>query len=379
MIGNDEPIIYPINSPKIVIGSAEGADIVISSQGISRKHIILLSENDSYFIVDQGSTNGSYVNEERLVPGRKVEFTSFFPVRLGHDVLLSLLSDEEEISNLIEIPTTLKPAKKEIKNDSTRVISLKELQGSAKTDKLIRSLNEKKAFKKSAGNPKETSKKKNKNWTPYIALGFFISVAIYNIYFSPKISETESQPILERPGKEVVVKKKAPKIEKLIPQDELVPIEKLTSLLADLKCITENEKLVCDKLELKEEWGVSQIGLTFFIMAGVDDSLMKAQEILKTQEDSELLREVVMGVYLAKILELYPDFTGFQNVKIYVSLFKKDQNTSAQFFVGAAFYPHSFLKLKNRLSLGSLSAAQNGGMDALLDFKKYYRTLTDRR
>jgi pSer/pThr/pTyr-binding forkhead associated (FHA) protein len=374
LVGNDEPIIYPINSSKMVIGSAEGADIVISDKGISRKHILIISENDSYFVVDQGSTNGSYVNEERLIPGRKVEFTSFFPVRLGSDVLLSLLSDEEEMkSTLIEIPSSAKVKSSEPRNNSTRVISLKELQ-KPQTEKLIRSLNEKKSAKNNALNKTPAKKKKPRNWMPYLTLTFFLGVAVYNIYFAPKISDQPDQTTQERPGdREVVLRKpKAPKVPRLIPVDELLPQEKLVNAYNELKCITEEEKKMCDGLGLSGEWGVTQIGLNFIITNLVDDSLMRSQEILKNSEETDLLKEVTLAVYLSAILESKIEFDLKSDIKIYVALFKKVEGASPQLFVSGAFYPKTFLKLKNILSLGSLTSAQNGGMDALIEFKKHY-------
>src|SRR5690606_19797388 len=109
LVGSDDPIIYPINSAKMTLGSAETCDVIISAEGISRRHLTVIAEDDQYFVIDQGSTNGSFINEERLVPGRRVEFTSFFPVRLGDNTLLSLISDDE---NELREPLVLPPREK---------------------------------------------------------------------------------------------------------------------------------------------------------------------------------------------------------------------------------------------------------------------------
>ena len=98
LVVNGDVQVFPLNRPKIIIGSGESSDIVLKTEGVSRKHVFVLVEDDQYYVVDQGSTNGTFINEERLQPGKKVEFTSFFPVRLGENVLLTLLSDDESSS-----------------------------------------------------------------------------------------------------------------------------------------------------------------------------------------------------------------------------------------------------------------------------------------
>src|SRR5665647_2055045 len=100
LLGSDDPIIYPLNKPKLIIGSDPACDIVIPGVSVSRKHLVIETERDTFYAIDQGSSNGSYLNEERLVPGRKVEFTSFFPIRLGDNILITLLSNEESENSL---------------------------------------------------------------------------------------------------------------------------------------------------------------------------------------------------------------------------------------------------------------------------------------
>lgn len=62
-----------LNLPSMVIGKkAGGADVVIPfGRMISRKHCRIIRKSDGYYIIDMGSTNGTYVNQERLVRGRE--------------------------------------------------------------------------------------------------------------------------------------------------------------------------------------------------------------------------------------------------------------------------------------------------------------------
>lgn len=94
-VEGSEPTTHKLSKSKTIIGSGADCDVVVSADGISRKHLAVLVENDQFFVIDQGSANGTFVNEERLVPGERSEFTSFFPLRLASSVTLALLSDEE--------------------------------------------------------------------------------------------------------------------------------------------------------------------------------------------------------------------------------------------------------------------------------------------
>lgn len=94
-IDGSEPYYHTLKKGQTVIGSSKDCDISLVAEGVSRKHLQVTQEGDQFFVVDQGSANGTFVNDERLVPGQRVEFTSFFPVRLAASVTLALLSDEE--------------------------------------------------------------------------------------------------------------------------------------------------------------------------------------------------------------------------------------------------------------------------------------------
>jgi hypothetical protein len=94
-VEGQEPVTHKLTKDKTLLGAGSDCDILIEAEGLSRKHVVVLAEGDQYYVVDQGSTNGVFIDEERLVPGQRASFTSFFPVRLGAHVTIALLSDEE--------------------------------------------------------------------------------------------------------------------------------------------------------------------------------------------------------------------------------------------------------------------------------------------
>jgi len=59
-------IAYSIYEGRNKIGRNVKNDITLSDNSVSDIHAILLFRNDKYFLIDQGSSNGSYVNGEEI-------------------------------------------------------------------------------------------------------------------------------------------------------------------------------------------------------------------------------------------------------------------------------------------------------------------------
>jgi hypothetical protein len=51
---------------KTVIGRAADCDIFLDDITVSRNHAVLIKKEDGYFVQDQGSLNGTYVNNVRV-------------------------------------------------------------------------------------------------------------------------------------------------------------------------------------------------------------------------------------------------------------------------------------------------------------------------
>ena len=65
----------------ITIGSAEQNDLTLMDDTVSRHHCRIFQEGSSYVVQDQGSTNGTFVNDVRikgayLKPGYVIEFVN---------------------------------------------------------------------------------------------------------------------------------------------------------------------------------------------------------------------------------------------------------------------------------------------------------------
>jgi pSer/pThr/pTyr-binding forkhead associated (FHA) protein len=84
---------FEINKAKLTVGRGSQADFIIEDDSISRIHCEVTQENNNFFIADLGSSNGTFINEQKLTPNKKEPFNSFFPAILGFHIELRLLDD----------------------------------------------------------------------------------------------------------------------------------------------------------------------------------------------------------------------------------------------------------------------------------------------
>jgi hypothetical protein len=91
-LGNKEPLtVRPrpeITIGRAVMGESESvADLTpygASEKGVSRKHAKIIYSDDKYHLVDLGSTNGTWVNEQKLAPNELRALRSTDMIRLGN-------------------------------------------------------------------------------------------------------------------------------------------------------------------------------------------------------------------------------------------------------------------------------------------------------
>ena len=65
--------VIPINKDNFWIGKGTEADLRIQEEIVSRKHAVIITKNNHYFICDNGSTNKTFVNNKEIPPKASVE------------------------------------------------------------------------------------------------------------------------------------------------------------------------------------------------------------------------------------------------------------------------------------------------------------------
>ena len=98
--------VYPLSKQEIIIGRDTNADIVINIAEISRRHTRFRFEGGGFLVEDLGSTNGTFVNGQRLTgphmmrPGDRV--------KLGEAVTLAYQVAQYDMNATVVTPSSQK-------------------------------------------------------------------------------------------------------------------------------------------------------------------------------------------------------------------------------------------------------------------------------
>ena len=82
---------YALGARRASVGRAPDNAVVLDMDSVSRRHCTLRAQRSGFFVMDEGSTNGTYVNERRL--GAERALRSGDLLRVGSAVL-KFLSDD---------------------------------------------------------------------------------------------------------------------------------------------------------------------------------------------------------------------------------------------------------------------------------------------
>ena len=88
--GSDSGRNFPIEKPRVVIGRID-ADIPLSDSEISRAHAAIEIEDDMVTLVDLGSTNGTFVNGNRI---ESSELENYGEFEVGGTTLMLIVTGE---------------------------------------------------------------------------------------------------------------------------------------------------------------------------------------------------------------------------------------------------------------------------------------------
>lgn len=130
--------VHKVARDEITIGRDGLADILISHNSVSRKHLQVRRSGDKFLVSDLGSSNGSSINGTDLKPNTFVEISARTMIDLGNSgvqVLIEELRQEEKPTSLPKTenanapvnppPSTLAPVIKEVPAQLSRSLAQK--------------------------------------------------------------------------------------------------------------------------------------------------------------------------------------------------------------------------------------------------------------
>lgn len=74
---------YDITSNIIKLGREPDNNIVISDKKVSRSHLVIIKNRNTYTVRDLNSRNGTYINGKKIIPGRIYNLNENDTVRIG--------------------------------------------------------------------------------------------------------------------------------------------------------------------------------------------------------------------------------------------------------------------------------------------------------
>ena len=98
---------FTLSKPSVVVGrltSQNKPDIELNDEVISRQHLEILQKDDRYWVRDLGSTNGTVLNDDRIIAGNLYELKHNSRIGLGVEGASArtlLVFKESEDTNII--------------------------------------------------------------------------------------------------------------------------------------------------------------------------------------------------------------------------------------------------------------------------------------
>ncbi|MCB1044406.1 MAG: RDD family protein [Acidobacteria bacterium] len=113
---------HPLNKSVVTLGRSKEADIVVNDSSVSRLHVRIENRNGTYLIIDNNSSNGTYVNKKKvsespladgddIITGRVQFYFSHKAVEAHEEFMMGDTAEtpRSQLAETIETPT-IKPA-----------------------------------------------------------------------------------------------------------------------------------------------------------------------------------------------------------------------------------------------------------------------------
>ena len=101
-LDDKSPII--LNVPIAVFGQAPTVDVQLSNPYVSRRHFQLRNQDGVFYITDLDSTNGTYLNGERLTPNEERRLRDQDSISLAEDQLVLRFADPVKTARIATRP-----------------------------------------------------------------------------------------------------------------------------------------------------------------------------------------------------------------------------------------------------------------------------------
>jgi pSer/pThr/pTyr-binding forkhead associated (FHA) protein len=323
-----DTVIYEINQERFFVGSALSNHISFKLPSISKKHVEFIFEENVWKVIDLGSTNGTYLDEQKLAKNKPIKILPGETVRLGDMVHLTLIQKAKEFlplpgADLIDEPEEI-PL---LDPDKTQVISLTALERAR--------LNTARKKKKELMQKKAEALKQRMADSQLISRVLSIIVLLLAIGWGVNKLWIAR---MKKVDKEFIIKKMQGKnagdleieadIEGLrIPRALLLSRNKIAKYLVTTKCGQEQVKEFCDGnplFSIKDN-GVLIDPPSNYLFYLDEKNYLANVRFLLAEGDSPSQRALMKFAFLSFYKEYIEGKELLEGAKVYVAFYAKDQ------------------------------------------------------
>ena len=72
-----------IKKPMVTVGRASDSDVRLSARTVARRQAAFFYEQEIWFVRDNFSTNGTWINGRKLIPGKKYQLAAYDEIGFG--------------------------------------------------------------------------------------------------------------------------------------------------------------------------------------------------------------------------------------------------------------------------------------------------------
>lgn len=123
---NGDDSVVDVNG-RTVVGREPACQIRIDEPGVSRKNAEIFAADGSYYLKDLGSTNGTYLNGEKLCPEKEYALRQGDTIRIGTRTLAVLGIDSLDFIAAPPAGESLDPVKEEVHQKLLRYMDLRHI------------------------------------------------------------------------------------------------------------------------------------------------------------------------------------------------------------------------------------------------------------